>query len=382
LGAIRADAAVHAHSRPRPDQTPLNTTPGRDVSQGKALEGAAGVGLSVVSGRAAVSGFPRKKSMCRLLPGIERYVKMEGRTMEALYRAALTGYGQRENPHKNRRGRDSYPVRAAFSINKADILQNCRNHCKEYTTKKNRLTRSTLLCMAGALMALTLGAACGGGGTENPAKINLDGIWYWNEYEQYDDDVFFDGNYSLTIAGNSYTRTADVIKSQGPWYGYFEKGTFKRTKTDWTFLPEIRGNYEEDAQPLSVEERKSMQSTVPFSISGDTLRIGDQEYRRAFTGTGEEYAGSMVRGKTRQDIVLTIGGFQDGEIINSFYVYTRRNTPIKLEGILRGTVMRLEEEDGFFTFFQFDPEADAVTGTWGQWLPEQPYEVTLTKKKE
>jgi hypothetical protein len=253
--------------------------------------------------------------------------------------------------------------------------------------KKNGMTRSALLCMAaGVLAALTLGAACGGGGTENPARINLDGMWYWNEYEEYDDedfgDAFVDGNYSLTIAGNSYTRTADVIRNPGAWYGYFEKGAFKRTKTDWTFLPEIRGDYEDFAEPLSAEEKTSRQSTEPFSISGDTLRIGDQEYRRAYTGTGAEYAGSMVQGRTKLDVVLTIGGFQDGEIINSFYTYTRRSTPVKLEGTLRGIVLRLEEEDGFFTFLRFDPEADALVGTWGQWLSEQPYEVTLTKKKE
>ncbi|MDR0599842.1 MAG: hypothetical protein LBG84_07175 [Treponema sp.] len=206
-----------------------------------------------------------------------------------------------------------------------------------------------------------------------------------------EDGKWPDASYTLTLSGNTYTdfKVFPNDEFQEP---LLEKGTFKRTKTEWIFLPEMGWDWEgKTMEPLSAELKKERTRKVPFSVSGDILEIDGVAYRRGFTGKGAEYTGAMVRGKTRVDITMTIGGFEDGKTVNTFY--TQRRTPVKLEGDLAGGVLTLERfgdtvagtTGDYFYFTKFDPEADAVVGcywTYYDGMRTLEYDVTLTKKKE
>jgi tetratricopeptide (TPR) repeat protein len=92
-----------------------------------------------------------------------------------------------------------------------------------------------------------------------------------------------------------------------------------------------------------------------------------------------EYSGAMVQGNTTLNIRLVLGGFADGQVINTYYLYTTQNIPIPLSGgFSEGKLSLLENADSGFVFPHFDSAYQAVTGTWTG--PSGKYEVTLTRK--
>ncbi|MDR1144451.1 MAG: hypothetical protein LBK77_09600, partial [Spirochaetaceae bacterium] len=128
--------------------------------------------------------------------------------------------------------------------------------------------------------------------------------------------------------------------------------------------------------PLSGPDKKTARRTLPYTLAEDgALVIYGKEYRRPFTGEGGVYGGTMVRGATRLNIRLSLGGFKDGAAADTSYLYISQGIPIPLKGDLAGGVLELAEDGGLFSFPRFDPASGTAAGFWlgGGKL----YEVTL-----
>jgi hypothetical protein len=94
---------------------------------------------------------------------------------------------------------------------------------------------------------------------------------------------------------------------------------------------------------------------------------------------GAEYSGTMVQDRTVLNIQMVIGGFKDGEAVNTYYLYIEQDIPIPLTGSLDGEeLILLEAEDSGFFFPHFDPAYTSLTGMWTGSSGD--YAVTLTRK--
>ncbi|MDR2662345.1 MAG: hypothetical protein LBC31_05040 [Treponema sp.] len=179
----------------------------------------------------------------------------------------------------------------------------------------------------------------------------------------------------LTISGGSYELLSDYSGQAAPYSGVVERGKLGQTKRELRFSPEAAaGSGGEEPRPLSGPEKKTARRTLSYTLAEDgALVIDGREYRRPFTGEGAVYGGTMVRGTTRLNIRLSLGGFKDGAAAEASYLYTHRGIPIPLEGDLAGDVLELAEEGGLFSFPRFDPASETAAGFWlgGGWDGER-----------
>jgi RNA polymerase subunit RPABC4/transcription elongation factor Spt4 len=99
-----------------------------------------------------------------------------------------------------------------------------------------------------------------------------------------------------------------------------------------------------------------------------------------------EYQGTMVRGNTTLNINFFLGGFANQKAVNTYYLYTKHNEPISLEGEFDpyGVLFMWEggaNPAGIFKFENFNANAPVITGIWYKPTePNNPYGVTLIKK--
>jgi hypothetical protein len=119
----------------------------------------------------------------------------------------------------------------------------------------------------------------------------------------------------------------------------------------------------------------NLRSSAPANYSTNTSQ--NSQY-------GANYTGVMTKGSTQLNIQLIIGGFSSGNLVNTYYLYTKYNTPIPLRGSLNGGVLTLTEVDnenaGTFAFANFDINQNALHGVWTNGRDSNDsYTVTLTK---
>jgi hypothetical protein len=219
--------------------------------------------------------------------------------------------------------------------------------------KKNEMTRSALLCMAaGALITLTLGAAC----TKVPPPSHLDGLWYWTESGVDEGLGRYKAATTWIISGESYQQYEERTSEQAMHWHYGSRGAITITDKELKLRPREAIFQMTDWEPVEKGDKRIATNYI-YVLDGDELSIDDNNGQPVVLRKSPFRYEATMFGAQTLEIRLTIGSIAaSGEVSGAYYQYynskrRKYGDPIILTGHL---------EEGTLTLYEPEPKDPAV----------------------